>query len=490
MPVRNFTDNSSFVKTSAGSFTTTTDKTYAVLLRCDADPEKFILYSSGEKLSDGIRFTNAGRLDFWCAGSYLNTTIEIPDSKWLLVVIRKSFASGKAMASVYDFETKEWSHKESSGELTINERDITEFTLGALPTAPKANGANARIAAIFAKKAVLTVEQVESLASATALTDWLELSPDALWFFNQAEVSEEVKDLTENGADQTKEQNSEVIEEEPPIPYEAEGGEGEPTRRFDGEDDKVRCAIGKASAPLGGISIAALVKVTSDPGKAAILSTSNNDGFTNGYVLRINESGKLEIEGGNSTAESSTAFPFDENWKLVIAQAGTAVNRFAVYDFTEEEWVIEENGLGSLGSAGAGKAVSVGENGEGSDFCAMDIAAAGIWGGRLNLEERNELVGSETLNKWLEVKDLSENPALALLLFDQDEVSEDVKDVTGNGADQEEITGTEVISQEIPTPYGEEIEFEFGVYVKVKIGGELVAAKRWIKLPSGELVSA
>lgn len=57
---------------------------------------------------------------------------------------------------------------------------------------------------------------VESAASPTALQDWYDASPDALWAGNQATTSDPVVDLTGNGADETATNNPAVSATEPP----------------------------------------------------------------------------------------------------------------------------------------------------------------------------------------------------------------------------------------------------------------------------------
>jgi hypothetical protein len=73
---------------------------------------------------------------------------------------------------------------------------------------------NGRLAVTGVWQSVLSDAQIEGLT--TRLAEWLELSPTALWAFNQSSVATPVKDLTGNGADETSHLNTSVSTDEPP----------------------------------------------------------------------------------------------------------------------------------------------------------------------------------------------------------------------------------------------------------------------------------
>lgn len=73
---------------------------------------------------------------------------------------------------------------------------------------------------------VLNETQVKSLIESTIYGAWKALEPVGLWLFHQNSVSHPVKDLSGNGADQTKIVGTEVLAKEPPIPWGIEDTEG------------------------------------------------------------------------------------------------------------------------------------------------------------------------------------------------------------------------------------------------------------------------
>lgn len=76
-------------------------------------------------------------------------------------------------------------------------------------------------AACICWASVLSDAEIESLTSKSALTEWLSVgTPAGAWFFDQASTATELLDETAGGANQTTIEGTEVIGEEPPIPYE------------------------------------------------------------------------------------------------------------------------------------------------------------------------------------------------------------------------------------------------------------------------------
>jgi hypothetical protein len=84
-----------------------------------------------------------------------------------------------------------------------------------------------------------TDEQVEALASVTAVEDWEEKGPLHFWFLNQALVTEPVLDLTANEGDQIGEHvNTKVVTAALPLPLvEGETPEEEPPEE-EGEEEE------------------------------------------------------------------------------------------------------------------------------------------------------------------------------------------------------------------------------------------------------------
>jgi hypothetical protein len=144
---------------------------------------------------------------------------EMPSKEWLFIGVSKASGTAKPKMYIYRFSTKTWTITTGTVELPNASAGATAVAFGQWNATEQLKGKMAA-AAIYAK--ALTEAEMKALVEVSKLEDWLPTGPKGLWFFNQKSTSEKVLDLTGNGADQTSTANTEVIEEEPPIPYSGE----------------------------------------------------------------------------------------------------------------------------------------------------------------------------------------------------------------------------------------------------------------------------
>lgn len=110
-------------------------------------------------------------------------------------------------------------------------------------------------------------------------------------------------------------------------------------------------------------------------------------------------------------------------------------------------------------------------------------AAAAIYGSVLTGAEIKSMAEGPSVEAWL-----SKSPK-GLWMFNQASTATSVTDATGNGANQISLLGTSVVAEEPPIPYTGEGGGEESPTVKIKSGGSVVSAKRFVKV-GGVLVPA
>lgn len=194
-----------------------------------------------------------------------------------------------------------------------------------------------------------------------------------------------------------------------------------------------------------------------------------------GGILKLYKSG-----GSGGPAATPTG------WALFVATKAAGTNKplFYIYDFTLEEWIADGIAGESTMSDGPSEApsnIQLGVwEGPGSEQFDGQMAADAIWKRVLSKAEVHELVTLGNVEAWEAL-----NPD-ARWRFDE----ASPVDKTGGGADATSVSNTELVEATLPLPYGEgeEPPGEGGA-VKVKSGGALVDAKRWVKR-GGELVPA
>jgi hypothetical protein len=193
------------------------------------------------------------------------------------------------------------------------------------------------------------------------------------------------------------------------------------------------------------------------------------------------EGGLFTVYANVANSKLAGAIP-RETWCLFVVTkaAGSAKPTFYIYRFDTEAWTVAAGGTALADIGGAPDTVRFGQWNNGEQFLGK-MAAQAVWNSALSEAQVKSLI-TGSIESWLALS------PKALWMLDQEVVTEEVKDATGNGADQKAREGTEVVAEMPPIPYKEEGEGG-GKPVKVKVGGELVAAKRSVVV-GGELVPA
>jgi hypothetical protein len=123
------------------------------------------------------------------------------DDEWLLNASANNVAGSDRRAHRYNFTDETWSHTDPGGSVA----KTAPGTLDHVRVGRMANSATEYLDGDLAVLAIfdsyLSDGNMETLTS--GLSAWVALSPVALWAFNQADTSDDVLDLTGNGADQT-----------------------------------------------------------------------------------------------------------------------------------------------------------------------------------------------------------------------------------------------------------------------------------------------
>lgn len=217
MPVRNYAGGG-VVRVGLGSSDVVAPYTFVALVRFGASADEWLIARTNEVhlgASEWESLGKEGKIRFYPAAGG-KASFEPEANKWYLVVGTKASGSSKAKFYIYDFTAKSWFVGESESAFTdIHTGTPAEIQFGRYNGSEQFAGRYAA-AAIFNK--VLSEAEAKELIEGS-IEGWLSKAPVGLWMFNQALVTEEVKDLTGHGANQSSREATTVLEEEPPIPY-------------------------------------------------------------------------------------------------------------------------------------------------------------------------------------------------------------------------------------------------------------------------------
>lgn len=229
-----------------------------------------------------------------------------------------------------------------------------------------------------------------------------------------------------------------------------------------------------------------------------------------GWIIARQDSGfsgasnwtSLGREGGQLVgypSVSSGINPPNSKWVLVVMtkeEAGSSPFVFYYYNFATKAWTKVETPATATNHTGTPTRLQFGKWNGGEQFNGL-YAAAAIFESYFTPTEVHALAEVSFVEDWLTM-----TPA-GLWIFDQEAANKEVVDLTGNGADGSEemqltASGTSATEVLLPLAYreGEETGEEEGEEpppsehtVKVKVGGSVVTANRWVK-QGGILVPA
>jgi hypothetical protein len=162
---------------------------------------------------------------------------------------------------------------------------------------------------------------------------------------------------------------------------------------------------------------------------------------------------------GGQDGVSSLPIDFDDHWRLIVVTEGD----FWVYDFTDQQWDNDGEGLvGALGTLflDSDGLFVFGQDDGGTRPLGLDIAAAAVWPTEVSGANIKSLVAVDELRRWADVDDgqIQLKTPVAAWMFGQTNISTEVEDITGNGADQTSRSGTRVLLEPPPITYGRDVE--------------------------------
>lgn len=254
MAVRAFNGGSDLINTATGALSTNTFGTFAVIVKrgtTNAWHTFLAFHNSGGDALTQYGYNNGNLTAMWKSVGPDSSTgpAAIPTTAWGLLIYRKATGTATGRFSLYNFSTTMWTHGaanismgnwtapgasgtirvEWQGGDRLNGRLAARAAWNSLPWAASAAGDTA----------------IEAAGLEASAANWMAASPDAMWLFNQAAVTDVVTDMTGGGADQTSRTGTTVIttDDPPGFDFSPGGGGGE--------------VVGAAALTLGGISFTA-----------------------------------------------------------------------------------------------------------------------------------------------------------------------------------------------------------------------------------------
>lgn len=225
MPIRRLNGTSDYLTFGIGGQSVAGDFTYVAFARRRANGERGIgrLLTSEGATSPGfwIAGSNNPRLQLNGGASYEVEKLTWTESDgWVIFGWASSSTSGAPT----------WrAHKCVVSSMTFTHEDVGTATAHAFSSVSGGSSQfgndgvgdpadfDGAAEAWFNRK--LSDAEFESLCELASIKGWLTSSPAMLRSYDQTSVTEEVKDLTGAGANQVERAGTEVVAEEPPIPY-------------------------------------------------------------------------------------------------------------------------------------------------------------------------------------------------------------------------------------------------------------------------------
>jgi hypothetical protein len=296
MPVRRFNGTTDEIQCSIGGSNLTEAITIAVFARpMAADEGTFIgcWDATTERVAFGVNTNQKPRFKIGgtaISGNELTETI--PKEEWGIWVTTKTAGTTEPRWHHYGATTKVWGHANDTSTLGNPLTQILGTVRFGQGTTLSALQVDLAAAAVWTK--VLSDAEIETLVSLGTLAAWNTLSPKGLWLFSQKSVETTLPDTTGNGANQSARTGTTVVEEEPPIPYEAYNDSGAGTITLSGTAAEafIVSDSGSGAMTLAGTGVESLVY--SDSGSGTLALT--------GSGVEQWEPGKEEPTGGGMTA--------------------------------------------------------------------------------------------------------------------------------------------------------------------------------------------
>ena len=233
-------------------------------------------------------------------------------------------------------------------------------------------------------------------------------------------------------------------------------------RRFTKADDDFMDMLPDAFTGLGGSGVDAATAFLWKP-------ISNHAGgllyidWTTGGVTAFNPYSDTNVWGDWGSGATQHIYDYSDNfvdigprWMfvLMVHEAASQPARVHVYDYDNESWSHTDSaGFPGTGGGGGAVLVRIGQYDHTAEHLDAEMAAMGYWSDDLPVS-----LGSagdseiEALDLHLSLQAWLDTDPVALWGFNQENVGDGVLDLTGNGSDEDTITGTSVVESEDLTP--------------------------------------
>jgi hypothetical protein len=211
-------------------------------------------------------------------------------------------------------------------------------------------------------------------------------------------------------------------------------------RTFNGSTDKVSFGAGAAPTVDQSFTLVLQFRATS-----VFIARPFGIDHSTVYTGFSFQSNSLQAHILNGSFSPSSSIPLTAGASCLAAiskTSGLTAPRFHLYDYSSDSWV---RGNGSSTTSGGSNAVTgliAGCRADATGFYSGDIGAGAVYAAALSDDQLSTLPYS--FSAWLNL-----SPA-AMLLFDQSNASQAVIDLSGNGANQNAITGTTVSANSVP----------------------------------------
>lgn len=217
-------------------------------------------------------------------------------------------------------------------------------------------------------------------------------------------------------------------------------------RRFvKSNEDQIKLSLGEiiGDLDLGGLTIVAIVKKNSNaPWQSFYTPHDTDDDWIN--TFQLNDSSQMELSAIETGTVGGPTLNSSEGWCLIAVSktSGNTTPRFHKYVQGTDTWT-HENGSGTMGNGfapndfGPGGHIQIGSWME-DDFLDADLQIVGVFNSVLSDGDIEDLVDS--------AQAFVDKSPVGLWYFNQDDVSDPVTDLTGNGADQIDRSGTSIVA--------------------------------------------
>lgn len=228
-PVRQFRGvGTEIIIANSGALNTVrSEDNLAVIVRLHEEPAETswimsLVEKGGAEIKLGV--TTSGQIVYGEAESPIGSARIAFGRHWYFIAVDHQ------RLYIFDFTANEWITPEA-GE-SVSYKDLSglnmEKVLFGAGNGETGNDLSFDIAAAAHWSNQFIAGQAKELVTAETLRDWsgIENKPDALWLFEQPNITSKLVDLTAGGANQTSREGTEIAVEPPPIPY----GSIEPVR--------------------------------------------------------------------------------------------------------------------------------------------------------------------------------------------------------------------------------------------------------------------